>query len=116
VTVRDERPYVTSGDKPAYFLGAYRAAIGVPWDVTTKGKQPLAALFETHLAVELRSLGYAVVPRPDALRVLDVAIQDMTLTSQDVTDITAGMFNNDLTRGVRGTAEASDRLRDVLGI
>jgi len=65
VTVRDERPYVTSGDKPAYFLGAYRAAIGVPWDVTTKGKQPLAALFETHLAVELRSLGYAVVPRPD---------------------------------------------------
>lgn len=76
VTVRDERPYVTSGDKPAYFLGAYRAAIGVPWDVTTKGKQPLAALFETHLAVELRSLGYAVVPRPDALRVLDVAIQD----------------------------------------
>jgi hypothetical protein len=76
VTVRDERPYVTSGDKPVYFLGTYRAAIGLPWDVTTKGKQPLAALFETHLAVELRSLGYAVVPRPDASRVLDVAIQD----------------------------------------
>ncbi len=76
VTVRDERPYVTNGDKPADFLGTYRAAIGVPWDVTTKDRQPLAALFETHLAVELRSLGYAVVPRQDASRVLDVAIQD----------------------------------------
>ena len=76
VAVRDERPYVTSGDKPAYFIGTYRAAIGVPWDVTTKGKQPLAALLENDIAIELRSLGYAVVPRPDASRVLDVAILD----------------------------------------
>ena len=44
---------------------------------------------------------------------LDIAIQDMTLTGQDVTDITAGMFNNDLTQGVRGTGQASDRLREL---
>ena len=44
---------------------------------------------------------------------LDIAIQDMTLTSGDVSEITAGMFNNDLTRGVRGTSEASDRLREL---
>jgi hypothetical protein len=44
---------------------------------------------------------------------LDVAIQDMTLTADDVTEITAGMFNNDLARGVRSTSEASDRLREL---
>lgn len=44
---------------------------------------------------------------------LDVAISDMTLSAQDVTDITAGMFNNDLTRGVRSTSEANDRLREL---
>ena len=110
VAVRDERPYVTSGDKPAYFIGTYRAAIGVPWDVTTKGKQPLAALLENDIAIELRSLGYAVVPRPDASRVLDVAILDWNfdayLDGRIWYELNATVISPD------GTERASSRIKE----
>ncbi len=76
VAVRDERPYVRSGDKPPYFIGKYRGGFGNPWDVTTKGKQPLASLLERDLGKELQALGYSVVARSGAQRVLDVAIVD----------------------------------------
>jgi hypothetical protein len=74
--VHDERPFVTSGDKPPYFIGKYRAGFGNPWDVTTQGKQPLAGVLQRDLAKELQALGYAVVVPADAARTLDVAIRD----------------------------------------
>ena len=76
VAVRDERPFVKSGDKPPYFIGKYRGGFGNPWDVTTKDKQPLAALLERDLGKELQALGYGVVARPGAQRALDVVIVD----------------------------------------
>lgn len=44
---------------------------------------------------------------------LSLSIDDLTLTGQDVSDITAGMFSGDLTRGVRDARGASDRLRSL---
>lgn len=76
VVVADERTYVKSGDKPPYFIGQYRGGFGNPWDVTTKDKAPLANLLERDLVNEIKSLGYVVVPRADASRVLDVSIAD----------------------------------------
>lgn len=44
---------------------------------------------------------------------LSLSIEDLSLTGQDVSDITAGMFSGDLTRGVRDARGASDRLRSL---
>jgi uncharacterized lipoprotein YajG len=76
VNVHDQRPYVTSGDKPPYFIGKYRGGFGNPWDVTTQDKQPLATLLQRDLAKELQSLGHPVVAPDGATRVLDVAVND----------------------------------------
>jgi len=76
VTVADERAFVKNGDKPPYFIGQYRGGFGNPWDVTTKDKVPLASLLQRDLETELKALGYVVVPRTDASRVLDVSIAD----------------------------------------
>jgi hypothetical protein len=76
VKVHDERPYVTSVDKPPYFIGKYRGGFGNPWDVTTQDKQPLATLLQRDLAKELQSLGHSVVAPDGAARLLDVAVKD----------------------------------------
>ena len=59
VTVADKRPFVLSGDKPAYFVGKYRAGFGNPWDVTTEGRKPLADLIEADVVEELQALGFS---------------------------------------------------------
>ena len=74
LTVHDERPYVKSGEKPAYFIGQYRGGFGNPWNVSTEGDQPIAVLLQRDLAKELQSLGHPVVAQSAGVRVLDVAI------------------------------------------
>jgi uncharacterized lipoprotein YajG len=72
VQVHDERPYVKSGDKPAYYVGKYRAGFGNPWDVTTQDKAPLADNLQRDIGKDLQSLGYGVAP--NGTRTLDIAI------------------------------------------
>ena len=76
VNVRDERPYIKSGDKPPYFIGKYRGGFGNPWDVTTKDKEPLADSLRRDIAKELQALGHLVVSAGTETRMLDVAIRD----------------------------------------
>jgi hypothetical protein len=76
LNVRDERPYVKNGEKPAYFIGQYRGGFGNPWNVSTEGDQPVASLLQRDLAKELESLGHPVVAQSPGVRVLDVAIDE----------------------------------------
>lgn len=110
VTVHDERAYVKSGDKPPYYIGKYRGGFGNPFDVTTQDKQPLASLLERDVTKELQALGYGVVPRPGAPRVLDVAIVDWNFDG-----MMDGKFWYDLQArvlGADGTQLATSEIKD----
>jgi len=76
LVVRDERPYVKNGEKPAFFIGQYRGGFGNPWNVSSEGDQPLASLLQRDLTKELQSLGHPVVAQSPGVRVLDVAIDE----------------------------------------
>jgi hypothetical protein len=58
VTVVDERPYVKNGDKNPWYIGQYRSGFGIPWDVSTDDKVPLADQFQEDLEKELKGLGF----------------------------------------------------------
>lgn len=76
LNVTDDRPYVTSGDKPPYYIGQYRAGFGIPYDVSTDGDQPLAEVIDRDLRKELLSLGFEPTTGEAALTTLAVSIQD----------------------------------------
>ena len=76
LNVRDERPYVKSGEKPPFFIGQYRGGFGNPWNVSTEGDQPIASLLQRDLGKELQALGHPVVAQSAGVRVLDVAIDE----------------------------------------
>jgi hypothetical protein len=57
VSVTDERPYVTHGEKFPFFLGIIRQGYGIPRDVVSANKTPLADQIESDLSRELESLG-----------------------------------------------------------
>lgn len=59
VAVRDERPYVTSGDKSPDYVGHYRAGFGNTWDITTEGKTPFADVVARDLREEITALGFS---------------------------------------------------------
>jgi hypothetical protein len=73
VTVTDERPFVTSGDKPPYYVGKYRAGFGNPWDVTTEDRKPLADIMAADVSEELEALGFGL---SDTGRLLAITIND----------------------------------------
>ena len=58
IQVKDERTYVVSGDKAPYYIGKYRAGLGIPYDVTTDGNVPLSELIKSALTERLRTSGY----------------------------------------------------------
>ncbi len=76
IEVTDDRPYVTSGDKPPHFIGKYRAGFGNPWNVYTENDEPLAAIFMRDLSAELAALGYDVRSAVPADRLLALSIVD----------------------------------------
>jgi len=43
----------------------------------------------------------------------NLSIEDLTMTSEDVTQVSAGMLSGDLTRGVRNANDAGERLRQL---
>ena len=69
VTVKDQRPYVTSGDKDPWYLGHYRAGFGNPWDVSNYKKVPLAEQMQSDLRKELLALGFSDGARGSAKQV-----------------------------------------------
>ena len=76
VTVADNRPYVASGDKGASFIGKYRSGFGIPYDVNTEGKTPLAQAIQRDLTADIRKAGFTVVPSATAERWVEVSILD----------------------------------------
>lgn len=76
VAVRDERPYVKSGDKGPDYVGHYRAGFGNTWDVTTKGGAPFADVLARDLREELDALGFTA---GNAGRTLQVAIREWNM-------------------------------------
>ncbi len=76
VEVRDNRPYVKSGDKPPYYIGKYRAGFGIPYDVSTDDDQPLAELVQRDLLKDLSNLGFVATPGVSEGRRLRVLIND----------------------------------------
>lgn len=58
VTAVDDRPYVKNGDKDPWYIGHYRAGFGIPWDVTTEHKVPLAEKLKVDTEKELVGLGF----------------------------------------------------------
>jgi len=55
--VTDDRPYVTSGDKPPYYIGKFRSGFGIPYDVSTDGHVPLKDLISAGIAKQIEQLG-----------------------------------------------------------
>ena len=114
VTVQDKRDFVVSGDKPAYYVGHYRAGFGNPWDVTTEGRKPLADIMQADLIEELGALGFMT---EGSGRKLAVTINDwnfdgyqnghlwydiaIVLTDADGTELYKGAIEDDV--GVTGT-------------
>ena len=114
VTVADKRPFVLSGDKPAYFVGKYRAGFGNPWDVTTEDRKPLAELMQADVVEELQALGFGT---DGAGKTLAVTINDwnfdgwqngrlwydiaIMLSSSDGTELYSGAVKEEV--GITGT-------------
>ncbi len=80
VFVKDNRPYVLSGEKPASYVGKYRAGFGNPWDVTTEGNLPLADIIARDLREDLDAMGF-VVSDTEPSRTLQVSIVDWSMDS-----------------------------------
>jgi len=80
VFVKDIRPYVLSGEKPASYLGKYRAGFGNPWDVTTEGGEALADIVARDLNEELGAMGF-IVTDTEPSRTLQVSIVDWSMDS-----------------------------------
>ena len=76
LTVADDRPYVKSGEKPAYYVGRYRAGFGNPWDVSTANEEALVSIVRRDIAEELVALGHPLKDAPAADRGLAVSIRD----------------------------------------
>jgi hypothetical protein len=51
LVVKDLRPYVVSGKKAPYFIGKYRAGLGIPYDVSTDGDVPLSRVLHSDLSL-----------------------------------------------------------------
>lgn len=112
--VTEDRPYVTSGDKPPYFIGKYRAGFGNPWDVSTENNEPLVDILRRDLAIELAALGHPVKDDVPADRQLIVSIRDWNFDGYQ-----NGKFWYELAVSVQsGTGEvlASSIVKDNIGI
>jgi hypothetical protein len=53
VGVQDTRPYITNMDKTEDFIGLVRNHLGIPYDVKTKSKEPLAQDMATAIGTSL---------------------------------------------------------------
>ena len=60
--VRDDRIYVTSGQKKDSYLGHYRAGYGNTWDVLLRGGNSLAEQFAIDILKELKACGFQTSP------------------------------------------------------
>lgn len=58
INVEDERPCVTSGEKPAAYVGTFRWGSGNPFNVIIKKDVTLAQLLHDDLVEELKTLGF----------------------------------------------------------
>ena len=70
VRVEDHREAVLSGKQDPSRIGQYRAALGVPWSVTTEGEIPLANQVRADLEEELAWQGFELAPGGSQLEVL----------------------------------------------
>lgn len=73
VSVQDQRPYVTSGNKETFFIGIFRAGLGNTWDVRTKDHVPFADIVKKDVEESLRQAGFTLLGT-GAERKIDIAI------------------------------------------
>ena len=62
VGVQDQRDYVLAEDKPDTFIGIFRSFMGIPNDITTQSRAPLATDFANVLVSALERPGFSVTP------------------------------------------------------
>jgi hypothetical protein len=62
VAAWDQRPYVLSGNKQPDFVGLQRLRMGIPFDVVTASKQPLATEMTHSLVLSLAGAGFGATP------------------------------------------------------
>ena len=62
VGVQDQRDYVLSEDKPDTFIGIFRSFMGIPNDINTQSRAPLATDFANVLVSALERPGLSVTP------------------------------------------------------
>ncbi len=62
VAAWEQRPYVLSGNKPPEFVGLQRTRMGIPFDVITASKQPLATEMTHSLVLSLGGAGFGAAP------------------------------------------------------
>ena len=62
VAAWDQRPYVLSGNKQPDFVGLQRLRMGIPLDVVTASKQPLATEMTHSLVLSLAGAGFGATP------------------------------------------------------
>lgn len=60
IGVRDQRPYVVSGNKPGTFVGISRGGFGNTFDITTASGKPLAEDFRATIAQVFKRSGVSV--------------------------------------------------------
>ena len=82
VTAVDDRPYVKNGDKDPWYIGEYggAAASGIPWNVTTKNKVPLAFKLKEDTEKELIAMGFRLGGSPGSRR-LHILIKEWDFES-----------------------------------
>ena len=56
-TVVDVRPFIVNNNKHPSYIGHFRGGFGNTWQVNTRGKLPLADVFQQDLQKELLALG-----------------------------------------------------------
>ena len=62
VGVQDQRDYILSKDKPDTFIGIFRSFMGIPNDITTQSRAPLATDFANVLVTALKRPEASVTP------------------------------------------------------
>ena len=62
VAAWEQRPYVLSGNKQPNFVGLQRTRMGIPFDVVTASKQPLATEMGNSLVLSLAGAGFGATP------------------------------------------------------
>jgi hypothetical protein len=62
VAAWDQRPYVLSGNKQPDFVGLQRTDMGIPFNVVTASKQPLATEMTHSLLLSLAGAGFGAMP------------------------------------------------------